>query len=295
MNNTLPAQNNLLIMPTSKIVEYFLSQYSEGSSRTYGSTLRAFFIWTNGKSYKEISPFEALEFDKYIKTVNSDATVQRQISTLKKFFDFAMECGLIDKNPFAVIKQKGADNKCQEKFLTTKELNSLLDALYQEGQAEYVLGLLLASLGLRISEAAQLSHNDFLEAPSGEIEVSLLRKGNKKQLLPLRDDVWQVVKNYMGHGVDPSNCQPLFLNPSKRRISSISLRAWVEKASKKAGISKTVTPHWIRHTTATLLLDKGVSLENVAWLLNHANIATTSRYLHPTERKISEKMPIDVR
>lgn len=293
--NLIPVDSErLAIMPTQDVVEYFLSRETLGTQKTYGSTIRTFFA-KSGKSFRDITPFEAISYNDFLKVNYSEATTQNRISTLKKFFEFCQEVGLIEKNPFAVVKQVKVVNHCAERFLTEKELNKLLDALKAKSQQRYVLGLVLASLGLRISEAVNLSHSDFIEAPSGGIEISLLRKGNIQQSLPIRSDVWQVIEKFMGHGPNAFITEPLFKNPSGNRCSVVTLRTWVKEASKKAGITKDISPHWIRHSTATHLLDQGVTVKNVAWLLNHANTSTTSRYLHVTDRDISGKMPIKVR
>lgn len=281
------------INSTPQTIEYFLSRETPGTAKTYSSALRGFFAWIN-KDFRDVSPFDAMDYNTYLKGIDSPATVQRKISTLNRFYAFAMSCGLIQANPFTVVKQQRPPNKAKDKFLTVPELDQLLSVLSETGPREYVLGLLLASLGLRISEAVNLSHNDFIESPSGDIEVRLLRKGNKVQFVPLRQDVWEVVKSFIGHGPDAYDTEPLFKNPSGDRISARSVEAWIKKASEKAGISKPVTPHWIRHTTATHLLDQKESLENVCWLLGHSSIQITQLYTHPTDKKISEKMPIKV-
>ena len=290
----LAVESKLKIMPTDKVIEFFLERETFRTGKTYGSNIRSFFAKL-GKGYQDVTPYEAISYNTYLQANYAEATTQNRISTLKKFFEFCMEVGLIDKNPFAVVKQVKVVNHCAERFLTEKELNNLLDALKAKSQQRYVLGLLLASLGLRISEAANLSHSDFLESPSGGIEVTLIRKGNLQQSLPIREDVWTVLEKFMEHGPNSFNREPLFKNPSGNRCSVVTLRTWIKQAAKKAKISKAISPHWIRHSTATHLLDQGVTLQNVAWLLNHSNTSVTSRYLHVTAKDVSDKMPIKVR
>ncbi len=290
-------QANLTIMPTQSVVEYFLNnQNCPGTARTYGVKIRHFFMWTGGKSFRDITPMDALNYNEYLKSTKSPATVQNTISPLKQFFDFAVKFRLITDNPFSIVKQKGVQNRANEKFLTVKELDKLLDALYQYKKPQrYVAGLLLASIGPRVSEVVQLNHNDFLELPDGDIGVRLLRKSGKYQIIPLWEDVWEVVKDFMGHDIDPADDRPLFVNPSGNRITPETLRTWIRETAKKAGIKKDISTHWLRHSTATHLLDRGESLENVAWLLGHKNTRTTQIYTHPTNKRISEKMPISVR
>ncbi len=290
----LSVESKLAIMPTDKVIEYYLERETVRTGKTYGSTLRTFFARL-GKGYQDVTPYDSITYNTYLLANYAEATTQNRISTLKKFFEFCMEVGLIDKNPFAVVKQVKVVNHCAERFLTEKELNNLLDALKAKSQQRYVLGLLLASLGLRISEVANLSHSDFIESPLGGIEVTLLRKGNIQQSLPIREDVWSVLEKFMGHGPNAFNQEPLFKNPSGNRCSVVTLRKWIKEAAKKAKITKNISPHWIRHSTATHLLTNGVTIQNVAWLLNHSNTSVTSRYLHVTAKDVSDKMPINVR
>jgi len=290
----LATQPNLAIMPTDKVVEYFLSQQSEGTSRTYGSALKGFIAWTNSQDYRTITPFQALDFDAHLKSTCSPATVQRQIATLKMFFKFAMECGLLDKNPFALIKQRGVPSRVAEKFLTPKEINRLLIALRKAGEKHFILGLILASTGLRISEAQSLSWSSFIEMPDQTISINVLRKGNEYQLLPLREDVWTYIKQYMRREVDQGDHSPLFLNPSLQRVASDSLRTWIVDGGKRAGISRRVNPHLLRHSFATTALDRGADLRDLSWYLNHKSLVTTGLYAHPTNKKVGEFIKLDI-
>lgn len=284
----------LAIMPTSQVLEYFLSQQTEGTARTYGSALKSFFAWTGGQDFRTITPFQALDFDAHLKVTCSSATVQRQIATLKMFFKFAMECGLIIKNPFALIKQHGATNRVNEKFLTTKEINRLLAALKEAGEREYILGLLLASTGMRISEVHQISWKDFIEMPDGSVSVSVLRKGNERQLLALRNDVWEAVKSYMGREINQFDQSHLFSNPSGNRTSSVSLRTWIGTAAKKAKITKKVTPHWFRHSFCSNVLSAGADIRDVQTYLNHKSITTTQVYMHGQNQKVGEFIKLNI-
>lgn len=290
--NNLTFVEKIGIIPTSGIVEYFLAQQTDGTARTYGATIRAFFTWCGNKDFREVTPFNALDYDVYLKATCAEVTRQTKISTLSKFFSFAKECHLIDANPFRVVKQHSAPSRSAERFLTPAELSKLLETLRNTGQREYTFGLLLAATGMRISEARMLDWSDFIEAPDGSMLINLLRKGNERQLLPLRDDVWQVVKAFMLREIDQSDHTPLFRNPSKKRISDVTLRAWIEDAAKKAGITKKVTPHVLRHTFATISLDAGADIRDLCWFMNHKSISTTQIYAHPTNRRVGEYMPL---
>ena len=292
----LSVESRLSIMPTEGIVNYFIqNQESERTKSTYASTLRTFFAWS-GKSYKDISPLDALNYNEQLKATCAVATTQNKIATLKTFFKFAKDCGLIDANPFAIVKQKSAPNRAGEKYLTTKEIDKLLTALKQAGQREFVLGVLLASTGIRISEAWELSWSSFVEAPNGSMFLNVLRKGGEYQLLPLRQDVWEVIHEYMDYR--PINQfdkhVPLFLNPSKEKASIVSMRKWIVTAGKRAGIKKHCNPHIFRHSFATNSLDNKADIRDVSWYLGHSSIKTTSIYTHPTNKQVGDFLKLNI-
>jgi site-specific recombinase XerD len=282
---------NEVNMHTSRVLDYFIGQQSEGTARTYSATLRGFFDWF-GKDFRLVTPFDALDYDAHLKTTCADITRQTKVSTITKFFSFAKECHLIEANPFKVVKQHAAPNRSAERFLTPAELGNLLETLRKKGQKEYTFGLLLAATGMRISEAQMLDWCDFMEAPDGSMLINLLRKGNERQLLPLREDVWQVVKDFMGREINQQDHTPLFRNRADGRLSDVSLRKIIKRAAKEAGISKEVTPHMLRHTFATISLDRGADIRDVSWYLNHKSIATTQIYAHPTNLRVGEFMPL---
>ncbi len=284
----------LAIMPTSDVVNYYLSQQTPSTSKTYASVLKGFFAWTNNQDYRTITPFQALDYDAYLKATCSTATVQNRIATLKMFFKFAMECGLIDKNPFALIKQHGSPSNVANKFLTTKEIDKLLTALKQKSEKHFILGLLLASTGMRISEVQQLSWKDFYIMPDESISVSALRKGNERQLLALRNDVWEAIQAYTGKEINNFDQSHLFSNPSGDRASVVTLRSWIVSASKRAKITKSVTPHTLRHSFCSNALSAGADIRDVQEYLNHKSIMTTQVYMHGQNKKVGDFLKLDI-
>ena len=296
MQELAAESQKLAIMPTQGVIEYFIkNQESEGTQRTYGSALRGFFAWSNGKDYRTVTPFDALNYNEYLKETCAVATTQTKIATLKMFFSFAKDCGLIETNPFALVKQKASPSKVSEKFLTTKEIERLLNALKEAGEREYILGLLLASTGMRISEVQQISWKDFYEMPDGSISVSALRKGNERQLLSLRSDVWEAIKAYMGKEINNFDQSHLFSNPSGHRASDVSLRTWIEKAAKRAKINKVVTPHTLRHSFCSNALSAGADIRDVQTYLNHKSIMTTQFYMHGQNQKVGEFIELNIK
>ena len=294
-NLALTQPENLTVIPAQEVIEYFLNNQTQGTAKTYGIAVRTFFAWTGGKSFRDITPLDALNYNEYLKRTCAEATVQSKISALTQFFKFAVKGKLIGDNPFGIVKQTTPAITTQNKFLTVKELDKLLTTLAEKNEKHYVFGLLLAATGIRILEAQQLSWSDIMEIPDGTIAVNVLGKGGKRRLLPLRYDVWRVLHQYMGdRPISQIDQTPLFKNPSGNRISTVGLRAWIENAAKKANISKEVTPHTLRHTFCSLSLSAGASSRDVQAYAGHKSLTTTERYLHAQNMKVSEFMPINV-
>ncbi len=284
----LAVKSKLKIMPTQQVIDYYLSQQTAKTAKTYASTLKSFIAWANNQDYRTITPFQALDYDAYLKTTCSVATVQNRIATLKMFFKFAMECGLIDKNPFALIKQHKPPSNVANKFLTTTEIDRLLAALKQKGEKRFILGLLLASTGMRISEAQEISWKDFYAMPDGSVSVSVHRKGNEYQLLALRNDVWEAIKAYAGKEINNFDQSHLFSNPSGDRASVVTLRAWIKAGARKAGIKKLVSPHTLRHSFCSNALSAGADIRDVQEYLNHRSLTTTQVYMHGQNKKVGD-------
>lgn len=285
----------LSIMPTQAVIDYFINnQESKGTQRTYGSALRGFFTWTKGQDFRTVTPFQALEYSQYLKSTCAVATTQTRIATLKMFFGFAKDTGLMEINPFALVKQKASPNRVSEKFLNVKEVDRLLIALKQKGEKQFIAGILLASTGMRISELQQISWKDFVRMPDGSVSVNLLRKGGEYQLLPLREDVWEAVQGFMGREIDQADESPLLLNPSYHRVSNVSIRTWIIEAGKQAKIKRHTNPHLLRHSFATNSLDSGADLRDVSWYLNHSSLVITSLYAHPTNKKVGEFIKLNI-
>jgi site-specific recombinase XerD len=145
---------------------------------------------------------------------------------------------------------------------------------------------LMAKAGLRVSEVVRLERGDIeLGARSGWAVVT--GKGNKTRRVPLSGLVCRVLSAYLA--VRPAFGTPvLFVSRSGLPLSARDARRVVTRLAKRAGIDKKVTPHVLRHTFATQALEKGADVATVAAILGHESIATTSRYLHPSEAHLVE-------
>lgn len=210
---------------------------------------------------------------------------------LRRFLKYLMNRGVTSLSPdrieLAKIKERSLD------LISGDELSRLLSA--PEGDTlkairDRALLELFFSTGLRVSELTSLDRDIDLSKD----ELSIRGKGEKVRVVFLSDEAKRAVKAYLAKRTDMD--EPLFIHIAKNknekgksnRLTSRSIERIVKYYAIKAGISKKVTPHVIRHSFATDLLSNGADIRSVQMMLGHANIATTQIYTHVTDRQLKE-------
>ncbi len=176
--------------------------------------------------------------------------------------------------------------------LTPRELGRLVRAARQ-AQPEWVglrneaLIALLARAGLRLGEALALKVDDITLRPRSGFVLVRYGKGGKQRQVPLSAEARRALHRYLTHRHDVET-DALFVSNWGRPLSRRTVQATISEAAKKAGIERRVTPHVLRHTFATRLIENGADLASVQALLGHSSLATTQRYLHPDQRRMQE-------
>lgn len=210
-------------------------------------------------------------------------SIRRAQSAVRTYFGFLLGEGVIDADPTDRIEAPRVDRKLPE-FLTEEEVERLLvspdegHALYWRDRA--ILEFLYAT-GVRVSELTELL------LPSVDLEegfATVLGKGAKERIVPLGGPALRALGRYLGDvrpRLDAGRGQGrVFLNAGGRPIRRESVWSLVRTAARRAGIAKPVSPHTLRHTFATHLVEGGADLAAVQELLGHADISTTQIYTH---------------
>jgi integrase/recombinase XerC len=276
--------------------------YSEHTIRNYESDLRQFSQFAASKKdlkgddpgidlvdYTLIRSYLGDLFDKCRRT-----TIARKLSALKSFFNYLELRGLSSINPAVEI----ATPK-QEKHIPTYIPIDDMFALLEKPNREKELGLrdvaileLLYSSGLRVSELVNLDM-EHLDLKDRLVRVS--GKGGKERILPIGRKARDAIRDYLEHTIQKrkkagysEDHGPLFLNYRGGRFSSRSVHRLVKRYSLECGIITQVSPHSIRHTFATHLLDSGADLRSIQELLGHVNLSTTQKYTHVSIDKLME-------
>ena len=222
---------------------------------------------------------------------NSGATVARKLSALRTFFRFSLREKRIDVDPVISIAGPKVGHYIPV-FLTVDETFALLDS--PSSRDTYMLRdrailELLYSTGMRVSE---LVTRDLVDLDFKEEMLTVRGKGNKERLVPVGGPAIEAVRVWLGQRLQlmekragrgrPVEKDALFLNGRGGRLSVRSVERMVKLYGERAGILQIVTPHALRHSFATHLLEMGADLRSVQELLGHASLSTTQKYTHLT-------------
>lgn len=219
-------------------------------------------------------------------------TVARRLACLRSFFRYCNREGICETNPARPLRTPRTGRKLPH-FLTTEQIGALLaapPANTDAGLRDRAILETMYSAGLRVSELVGLNVSDWDRA-SGILRV--LGKGRKERLAPVGSfatkalDQWMTVRQ-----PDPKapakQKDALFLNRFGRRLTTRSIGRLLETHIATAGLSQQTTPHTLRHTFATHLLDGGADLRSVQELLGHKSLTTTQIYTHVSTRRLRE-------
>ncbi|MCD6281645.1 MAG: tyrosine-type recombinase/integrase [Deltaproteobacteria bacterium] len=207
----------------------------------------------------------------------SKSSINRKLSAIKGFYDFVIANSDLDTNPFACIRSMKGSKELPT-FLTPDEIMDLLEKT-GDPRDKAILELMYSS-GLRVGEVESLNCSD-LDLESQVIRVT--GKGSKQRIVPIGRYAIDAVMQYLNHRgiIDPIYVdEPMFLNKMGGRLTARSIRRIVYKWSTKMAIARHVSPHVLRHTFATHMLDAGADLRSIQEMLGHASLSTTQRYTH---------------
>ena len=205
-------------------------------------------------------------------------SVNRKLSAVKGFFRFLVSQQIVETNPAAGIKGLKQSVR-QPGFLPTEEMDRLLDGADLPNRDAAILEVLYSS-GIRVGSLVGLNVGDY--DPKSQ-SLRILAKGNKEQLVPLGEPAAEALSNYLAERDDPGFGEPLFLNRRGGRLTARSVQRLTKRLGLQLGIGR-VTPHTMRHSFATHLLDSGADLRSIQELLGHESLKTTQKYTHVTLR-----------
>ena len=235
-------------------------------------TLRGYLGWLHGK--------------------NKKSTIARKLSAVRSFFKFLVKRGVIEDNPAESILTPKQEKTIPD-YLPVDEMFRLLDSI----QTGSILDLrnraifeTLYSSGIRVSELVGM---DVFDVDYTGSVIRVLGKGNKERIVPIGKKALVAIEVYREellkkYGISADQSGPLLLNKNKGRLSARSVARILEKLVKACGLLKPVSPHTMRHTFATHMLDAGADLRIVQELLGHKSLSTTQKYTHVSIDRLME-------
>ncbi|MFA5793875.1 MAG: site-specific tyrosine recombinase/integron integrase [Candidatus Brocadiia bacterium] len=287
--------------------------YSPETLRAYAKDLDQFITFvaksSNAKVFPDPKAIDNLTLRSYLlhmREVNlQKASIARKIAALKSFFKYLLQNRFIESNPMVLIRQPRLDKKIPE-FLSEQEMNKMLlePLAVIRGKKAYATGIIglrdeaimefLYSSGVRVSEIANLRIKD-VDLSSSVAHV--LGKGKKERLVPIGSYAVKAIEKYLserkqisGESVELNSF--LFVSHSRHKSAHLTDRSIRRNITLYAGLSglnnRKISPHTLRHTFATHLLDHGADLRGVQELLGHRSISTTQIYTHVTTTRLKE-------
>lgn len=217
----------------------------------------------------------------------SKRTVARKMATLRSFFKFLCREGYIKSNPAIGLHTPKLERRLPL-FLDTDQVVKLIespDVSEVYGLRDRAILETLYSSGIRVSELVGLNR-DNVDFIGGVLKV--YGKGKKERLAPIGDRALRAIRHYL-EKLNISNIKEkkaVFVNKSRRRMSDRAVRRIVAKYIRKTSLNEKISPHSLRHSFATHLLDRGADLRSVQELLGHENLSTTQIYTHVTAERL---------
>ena len=210
----------------------------------------------------------------------SNVSIARQISSLKSFFNYLIKIKKIDNSPILNLKGQKQKKSLPRPIIADLAIEVIKEAKNIDdekwiGQRNQTILILLYGCGLRISEALNLNYSDI----TSNDYLVIKGKGNKERIVPIMDYIRDSIVNYIK--VCPfefSNSDPLFLGKRRKRLSPRIIQYALEKIRVSLSLPETATPHALRHSFATHLLENGGDLRTIQELLGHSSLSTTQKY-----------------
>jgi len=239
-----------------------------------------------------ITPLMIRGYLGFLHRKNQKSSIARKLSTLRSFFKFLQKNGVVEANPMAGLLTPKRE-KTLPVVLSADEMFALLDSIEPNAllaARNRAIFETLYSCGIRVSELTGLNVFD-LDPAAGVVRV--LGKGGRERIVPVGKKALEAVRDYRERlraaaGIGEGNNGPMFLNARRQRLTARSVARILKKLAAACGIEAPLSPHALRHTFATHLLDAGADLRSVQELLGHRNLSTTQRYTHVSMDRLME-------
>ncbi|KPK39028.1 MAG: recombinase XerC [Omnitrophica WOR_2 bacterium SM23_29] len=254
----------------------------------YSIDLRSFKDFFKDEPIDKIDHISLRRYLAHLKENNlSKVSIARKIASIRSFFRFLCREGFIKTNPASSLSIPKREVHLP-KFLDVGQVVKLIESPKGDNVSAFRDRAILETLystGIRVSELVGLNVEN-VDHIGGVIKV--YGKGKKERIVPIGERALGAIREYLKKRSYQASktAKALFLNKSGDRITDRSIRRIIEKYIRKTSIKERISPHTLRHSFATHLLDRGADLRSVQELLGHANLSTTQIYTHITTERL---------
>ncbi len=259
------------------------------SQNTLDAYRRDLESFSDSAGIEDINYVDRMVINSYVRTLRekkyAPTSIIRKVASLRGFFKWVTSVGILEKNPAATLEQPKVPQRLP-KVVTVKEMEDMLHNNLTP--LEHVIMELLYSCGLRVSELVNLKINDIDLASK---YVRCFGKGSKERIIPIGEMAKLTVKEYLPQRdflikKYNLNTKRLLILENGRLVTRQDIYTFIHSQGKL--INKNISPHTLRHSFATHLLENGADLRIVQELLGHSDVSTTQLYTHISKKRLKE-------
>ena len=286
-------KNNKYLVSYLEYLKY-QKNYSDYTVLSYQNDIEEFFEYLEREAlnFKDIEYSDLRFYLMYLKEEKNDnnSSIDRKLSALRGFYKYLASEDVVKSNVFSLVSGPKKEKKLPRYFEYNEleELFSVPDVSTSLGQRDLLLLELLYATGVRVGELTNIKIKDIdLSSKS----ILILGKGNKERIVTYGDYCEEILKRYLNDGyilLNTKNSEYLFLNKNGGCLTERGVRYILEQIIKQTSVNKNISPHMIRHSFATHLLNEGCDLTTVQKLLGHESIKATQIYTHVTTDRLRE-------
>ncbi len=294
--------------PTNlQLIEQFLTyiigvkRYSPLTARNYRHDLEVFLRWgeeTSGGDF-ELLQVRGEDLRRWMMTLADSGTlksvsINRTLSSIRSFYRYLRREGIIEHNPFVSVNSMRTSRRLP-KYVVEEQMARVVERVLSDIESEdfitarnALIVLMLYAAGLRLAELVAVDMEDF------EANFSYLKirgKGDKERVVPIVRRLGSALRQYKKYFLDEKICisqqNPLFLSKRGERISRSDVQRSVARLLRECGVEGKISPHVLRHTFATHLLNEGADLREIQELLGHSSLRATQVYTHSNIAQLS--------
>ena len=268
--------------------------YSDYTIENYKHDIIEYLEYLNSENlnYKDIEYSDIRFFLMYLKDTKKDnnTSINRKLSSLRGFYKYLANNNIVKTNVFGLVNGPKKSKKLPRYFEYNEleELFNVPDTRTPLGQRDSLILEMLYATGVRVGELVNIKVNDI---DLGRKNIIILGKGNKERYVTYGEYCEDILNTYLNNGrviLNQKQSDYLFLNNNGGRLTDRGVRFILDKLIQKTSINKNISPHMIRHSFATHLLNEGCDLLTVQKLLGHESIKATQIYTHVTTDRLKE-------